>query len=285
MRAVVAYTEALRGAWHDLMPDPAWRGFAAGLILIGVFFVGVRMLERAHGLSLQHYRTKGFFHDILFNLYVGSGLSRFVVPATLMTVLHGQLSFLDLGLTEELPLFAKLAIWVLAGDFLNYWTHRAKHRFRFLWAFHATHHSQAHLTFATFARSHPLEDFVGQLEHVLLMIVLGADPMAFMLYLVLASLTKFSHTQLPWRFGPLYRVIVSPVFHSYHHSSNPAHHDRNFATFFSFWDYLFGTAVPDESPRPVQYGIAEMRSDSLLDALVGPFRLLYVYYLKPRPRS
>jgi sterol desaturase/sphingolipid hydroxylase (fatty acid hydroxylase superfamily) len=282
VQTLLTGTEALRAAWHGLVPDPMYRGFAAGLMFLGFFFVCVRVLERAHGVPLRHYRTKGFFHDVLFNLYVGSGLSRFIVPVTLMTVLHDRLSFLNLGLTDDLPLPAKLAVWVLCGDLLNYWIHRAKHHFRFLWAFHATHHSQEHLTFATFARSHPLEDFAGQLAQVLLMITLGANPMVFVLYLVLASLTKLAHTQVPWRFGPLYRVVVSPVFHSYHHSREPAHHDRNFSTLFSFWDYLFGTAVPDDSPRPTRYGIAEMRSDSLVDALFGPFRLLYGYYIKPR---
>ena len=286
MQDLVAWIDALRAGWRGLVPDPAYRGFAAALITMGAFFIVVRAIERAYGLSVRHYRSRGFLHDVLFNVYGGSGLARVILPATLMTVLHDRLSFLDLHLVEGLPYPARVAVWLLAGDFLNYWAHRAKHHFRFLWAFHATHHSQSHMTFATLARAHPLEDIVGQIVHVLLLLALGADPMSFVLvYLVLITLAKLSHTQIPWRYGPLYRVLVSPVFHGYHHSVDPDHHDRNFAVTFAFWDYLFGTAVPDHSPRPTRYGIDEMRPDSLADALLGPFRLLYGYYLKPRPRT
>ena len=52
---------------------------------------------------------------------------------------------------------------------------------------------------------------------------------------------ELQHTQIPWRFGPLHWVLVTPRFHLYHHSIDPAHHDRNFGIVFSFWDRLFGT--------------------------------------------
>jgi len=51
------------------------------------------------------------------------------------------------------------------------------------------------------------------------------------------------HSHLPWRFGPLYYVFASPMFHSVHHSVSAEHHDRNFGGILSIWDFLFGTAV------------------------------------------
>ena len=283
VQSLVDFIELFRAAWRDLLPDTALRGIAGALIVLAFLFLVIRMIERAYGVSGKHYASRSFWHDILFNLYGSSGLSKLIIPTTLMAVMHERLSFLDLRLVEDLPYPVRMIVWLLAADFLNYWAHRAKHHFRFLWAFHATHHSQAHLTFATFARAHPLEDIVGQLVHVLLLLTLGADPLSFFLvYLFFTLHARLVHSQIPWRFGKLSRVIVSPVFHGHHHSLDPAHHNRNFAVTFAFWDHLFGTAVPQDSPAPTRYGIPEMRSDSLLDALFGPFRLLYGYYLKPR---
>jgi sterol desaturase/sphingolipid hydroxylase (fatty acid hydroxylase superfamily) len=51
-----------------------------------------------------------------------------------------------------------------------------------------------------------------------------------------------THAQLHWEFGPLRYLLVSPVFHSIHHSLARDSADTNFGAVFSCWDYLFGTA-------------------------------------------
>jgi sterol desaturase/sphingolipid hydroxylase (fatty acid hydroxylase superfamily) len=277
-----AWAESLRVLWRQFLPDPTWRAFAVTIVLAVFYFVLVWSIERANRVRTDHYRQRGFAHDLLFYFYSKGGLPKLVLPTALMVAVHDRLSFLDLRLVEGLPYPVQLLCWVMVGDFLNYWVHRAKHHFRFLWAFHATHHSQVHLNFATYARAHPFENFIGQFMRVFIMLLMGADPVSFFLvYLLLDALGELTHTQIPWRFGPLYYIFVTPPFHSFHHSVDPAHHDRNYASVFSFWDYLFGTAVPAGSPRPTRFGIPEMRGDSLTDALFGPFRLLYQYYLKP----
>jgi sterol desaturase/sphingolipid hydroxylase (fatty acid hydroxylase superfamily) len=107
---------------------------------------------------------------------------------------------------------------------------------------------------------------------------------------MLDAVNEIQHTQLPWRLGPLYRVFVTPAFHSFHHSTDPAHHDRNFGVLFSVWDRLFGTAVPSDAVAPTKFGLDDVKAESLWDTIVEPFRLLYQFYgpgslAKPRPGS
>jgi sterol desaturase/sphingolipid hydroxylase (fatty acid hydroxylase superfamily) len=62
----------------------------------------------------------------------------------------------------------------------------------------------------------------------------------------------FIHADLPWTFGPLGRVIVSPAMHRWHHAIDAAAHGTNFATVFSLFDRLFGTyRVPGPCPGPL----------------------------------
>jgi len=68
--------------------------------------------------------------------------------------------------------------------------------------------------------------------------------------------------------------VVSPVFHSIHHSVEPRHHNRNYSAMFSVWDYLFGTAAATAT-RPRVYGVEGLAmTESLLAQLFTPFRML-----------
>ena len=54
------------------------------------------------------------------------------------------------------------------------------------------------------------------------------------------------HANLPWTYGPLGYLLVSPVFHRVHHAIGVGHEGRrhgcNFAVLFPVWDIVFGTA-------------------------------------------
>jgi sterol desaturase/sphingolipid hydroxylase (fatty acid hydroxylase superfamily) len=89
------------------------------------------------------------------------------------------------------------------------------------------------------------------------------------------------HSEIPWRFGPLYRLMVSPTFHAFHHSINPEHHNRNFGRMLSVWDYLFGTAVCEQK-RPEVYGLEDWKMPTLMSQLCSPFIHLYKDILKSK---
>jgi sterol desaturase/sphingolipid hydroxylase (fatty acid hydroxylase superfamily) len=86
---------------------------------------------------------------------------------------------------------------------------------------------------------------------------LGFSKTAIDVYIVVVGFQAvFDHANvsLPW--GRLERWIVTPRFHHWHHASDRAAIDRNYAAHFSFLDTIFGTRVADEAPRPAAYGLA-----------------------------
>jgi sterol desaturase/sphingolipid hydroxylase (fatty acid hydroxylase superfamily) len=77
--------------------------------------------------------------------------------------------------------------------------------------------------------------------------------------------------------------LVAPA-HAFHHSS-PEHANANFGFLFSCWDYLFGTAVPEQG-RPTSFGVegTEVR-ETIASQLFTPFRLLWKWRRQPAPAS
>ncbi len=67
------------------------------------------------------------------------------------------------------------------------------------------------------------------------------SPHAFVAFLLFRCWGFVNHANVRIDFGPLTGVIAGPQWHRIHHSTDPHHRDRNFATFFPFIDRLFGT--------------------------------------------
>jgi sterol desaturase/sphingolipid hydroxylase (fatty acid hydroxylase superfamily) len=189
--------------------------------------------------------------------------------------------FENMGRTETMVLTAStltVIVAVLLGllfvDFFNYWVHRLQHS-SFLWEQHKLHHSDADLSAITAFRNHWLE---LTLQTVLITLPLGflfkftpVQTATTGLVLVLYSL--FIHSNLRLNLGPLTPVILGPQAHRIHHSIEPQHQNKNFATYFPIWDIVFGTwARPGKGEYPAT-GVQGAASDVTWgEMLWGPFR-------------
>ena len=107
-------------------------------------------------------------------------------------------------------------------------------------------------------------------------LLLGTPRVVWQPYLLLQLfIGTIKHAQIAWRFGPLYKVLVSPVFHNLHHSAEGREHHGNYGTLFSFWDYFFGTAVRAKS-LPDRYGAPDVQMPTNLPGqLVAPFVMVF----------
>jgi sterol desaturase/sphingolipid hydroxylase (fatty acid hydroxylase superfamily) len=150
-----------------------------------------------------------------------------------------------------LPMLAVGFLAVVAGDFIGYWRHRLEHTP--LAVALACRAPFRHRDDLAGARPLPPGEPPRHPPHrQRLPIPLGFRRSDGGQQLVRHYWGHFIHADLPWTFGPLGRVIVSPAMHRWHHALDRRAYDTNFATIFSLFDRMFGTyRVPGPCPGPL----------------------------------
>lgn len=157
------------------------------------------------------------------------------------------------GPLAALPLWVQGLIYLVASDFLLYWIHRGFHRGA-LWKYHAIHHAPKDVEWLSAARFHPVNLVLGTAAVDIAFLLAGVSPNIFIVIGPFNIITScMVHANLNWTFGPLRYVLVSPVFHRWHHSRDVV--GRNFASTFALWDVMFGTYYLPKGEVPKAYGI------------------------------
>jgi len=177
------------------------------------------------------------------------------------------------GVLARLPVPVQALILIFLADVIQYWLHRLLHM-PALWPFHAVHHSALDVNFMTTYRVHPVDFILSSTCVVMLLMVLGFSPGAFLIASPFNLVTSaLVHANLNWTFGPLRYVIASPVFHRWHHSCDPRVRDKNFAPTFPFLDLMFGTYHMPKGGLPGDYG-AENVPPHFVGQMIHPFQVL-----------
>ncbi len=219
-------------------------------------------------------------------------LARFVATPLVAAAVAGAVGYAPLRDTPLSPLAFALILWILS-DFATYWSHRAHHSISIIWPLHAVHHSAAVLTPLTAYRQHPLGILVSaSIQTVIIGAILGLlvgalDPDASIAkiaganaFVVLVNMTvaNFHHTHLWISFGPIFeRLVISPAQHQIHHSTNPAHFDKNFGQTIALWDWMFGTLYVTQQDEQIALGLdgkadAPLMTHRLVPILIDPLR-------------
>ncbi|MGL4575958.1 MAG: sterol desaturase family protein [Burkholderiaceae bacterium] len=190
-------------------------------------------------------------------------VNHFIVGLVLLTVnflifrIFGWATYAPLQQwVRDLPFVVELLLIILSADLVQYWTHRAYHEVPFLWRFHAVHHSTKVLDWMAGSRLHLFELITTRVSVLGVLYVLGFSKEVMDVYIIIVgfqAVLNHSNVKLPW--GPLKYIIVTPDFHHWHHSSDQAALDRNYAAHFAFIDYIFGTAVKSDRRFPEKYGV------------------------------
>ena len=150
------------------------------------------------------------------------------------------------------PAWPVILLAVFIGDFTGYWRHRFEHT-PILWPSHAVHHSDDEMTWLTLERFHPVNRLTTFLIDNSVLLLLGFPPWALAANNFVRHWYGYLiHADLPWTYGPLARVFVSPAMHRWHHAAVPEYFQANFATVFSVFDRAFGTyKVPGPCTAPL----------------------------------
>jgi len=233
--------------------------------------IAVELSQRS---DMSIYATRNALNDLAYVVFYQCSIYNIVV-LPLFIFLGPRLHFAPSGLLLRLPPVAGFLICWLIFDFLNYWIHRLQHAVKPLWAFHSVHHTQTRLTFLTGNRIHVLEQLSMGLLMIIPAFLLGiSQPRWLPILLVQVFSETMQHSRLTWTFGPLRRMLVSPVFHSMHHSADAREYNGNYGRVFSVWDALFGTFVHADEPA-LGHGVEGMVVPETLTAqFIHPFRYL-----------
>lgn len=177
-----------------------------------------------------------------------------------------------------------------AYEAMYYADHWLKHNVPVLWHFHRVHHSAEHLNPLTNARMHPVDSVIFAnivalgtgtamaLVHRLFEapggpLAIGHSNAIMLAALYLILHLHHSHVWLPFT-GRLGRWVLSPAHHQLHHSTDPAHFNRNLGATLALFDRLAGTLlVPEKQRQMLAFGAGPYDYDphSVSGTLIQPF--------------
>jgi sterol desaturase/sphingolipid hydroxylase (fatty acid hydroxylase superfamily) len=157
-----------------------------------------------------------------------------------------------------LPLWVRLALYVVLADLGHYAVHRLLHTGP-LWRFHRWHHAPEHMSWLAGNRQSLPDRFLVGLPYLGLFPLLGGAPWWLgLLLLGFAGLKNdWMHLNLGPRLAWLEGAIVTPRYHAVHHSVDPAHQGKNLGALFPWWDRLFSTQAPVQDAGALRYGLGE----------------------------
>jgi len=233
---------------------PWLQTLASALVGLAAVFLAMLIFELLAGGNVRRYFARGFVTDVCYALIYQGGIYNTLLYAPIFAGIALVVPSWHLELLGKLPPPIGFLIFWVFSDAIGYWIHRWQHSSTILWCFHSVHHTQTCLTFATSFRNHFFEQlFVNLLMYVPLM-VLGMPKWYWAPAMLIQNVFEaLQHSDLNWRYGRLYPLVVSPVFHAIHHAPDRARHDSNYGKILSIWDYLFGTMSVGE--RPEKYGV------------------------------
>lgn len=239
-------------------------GFAAAVITAPEAGFRFLLAAAAAGLLLEFWmpyeqRWNGWNKESVADLFAGAAAA-------------GSSVALQWGLTEilppeagddsfwlSLPMPVRIAAALVLSGFVPYWLHRIAHeRGGILWDLHAMHHSPQRVNGTNALRSHPLNAMWNTAGGILPLLLLGADRDTILIAGSINSLFSiFNHMNIDFSNPLLSRVLNTADLHRWHHASDPAFGNSNYASgALCVWDQVFGTwNMPERRMRSSEAGL------------------------------
>lgn len=171
----------------------------------------------------------------------------------------------------------QMAMAVVMADFLSYWIHRAYHRFPVLWAFHLVHHTSEELDWLSTSRLHPVSQALNTTVLGVGLLLSGLPVTAVVAAnIFIGAAALLAHANVCWTFGPFQHLLVSPLFHQWHHARHDDAQDHgagNFGAVLSVWDRLFGTWSLPGPHRPACFGVNDAPAPTVWGLVLHPLRV------------
>ncbi len=227
--------------------------------------------------SRDVWLSRTFFHDIiLFSINQRLKLSVFATQMYYIRVWAPKMAgvYVFLFGTREVAraspgpgetLLLGLS-FVLAIDVGWSVVHYCAHKVPFIWQFHKVHHSAPQMNPISERRFHPLEQILltsgmaaGRALIIGAIFYIYADGSltnsGHYLFIGLAAVGIFRHSNIWISFGPLNYILSSPAMHQIHHSNLEKHQDKNMCLFLPVIDAIMGTLYIPKEREKLEYGL------------------------------
>jgi len=243
------------------------------ILLIAVAAILFVILERVFPYNKgQRVFREGFVDDFVFYNIAQNYILGIIIFGFIIKYIDSTTGLSRMSLFEDIPIWAQLVFFTLTHDFYIYWMHRWQHSNKWLWRIHEAHHSPRKVDWLSGVRSHPLEILLNQTIEFMPIILLGA-PLEVVAYksVISAVWGMHIHANLNLNIGNLQKIINGPEMHRWHHTTGKGR-NRNFATKFAFWDWIFGTAYLPEGQRAEEYGLKTYFPENYFKQVAFAFR-------------
>ena len=248
-----------------------------GLFWPALFFLLLGLLVKRRALLRDIQRAIGETHlnikIMIFNVLIVVPMIGLAHQIIYQIINAGGLALIDRNSWASVPTLLSIFVAIVIGDFVGYWRHRLEHT-KLFWPSHAVHHSDTEMTWLTLERFHPFNRLTTFAIDNSVLLLLGIPPVGLIANnLVRHYYGYFIHADLPWTYGRLGIIFVSPAMHRWHHAADARFFNTNFATVFSLFDHIFGThRVPGPCTSPL--GVTDAMEASLMGQMI--------YALSPR---
>jgi sterol desaturase/sphingolipid hydroxylase (fatty acid hydroxylase superfamily) len=251
------------------------------LAAILIFYTTVALLERVHPYRPEWNHPAGDQRTDLLHLLFTGPLSSAAFEATLRGVATSGAVWLAARLgaplwPTSLPALVQLYLAILVAEFGHYWFHRLSHENPWVWRLHATHHSAPRLYWLNATRFHPIDLFCLIACQNLPLILLGAPPGVFAMYLLFSIVYgQLQHGNIELRTGALDWLFSTPGLHRFHHSTDTREGNANYGAILISWDLAFRSFFRPQDRAfagPVGIGDLPKFPQRYLAQLASPFR-------------
>jgi sterol desaturase/sphingolipid hydroxylase (fatty acid hydroxylase superfamily) len=211
-----------------------------------IFIILERLFPYTEG---QKVLREGFFDDLALYTIAQSYILGILIFGYIILFIDYSTQISRLKLFADVPIWIQLVFFTITHDIYIYWMHRWQHKNKYLWRIHEAHHSPRKVDWLSGSRSHAIEITINQTVEFLPIVLLGS-PVEVIAYkgAISAVWGMYIHSNLNVHTGNLQKIINGPEMHRWHHSTGKGR-NRNFATKFAIWDWMFNTAyLPDFKP-------------------------------------
>lgn len=219
----------------------------------------------------QKILREGFFNDLALYTIAQSYILGIIIFTFIIQTIDNSTGLSRFHLFAAIPIWIQLIFFTITHDLYIYWMHRWQHNNKYLWRLHEAHHSPKKVDWLSGSRSHAFEILINQTVEFLPIVLLGSPPEVIAFKGVISAVWgMYIHSNLGIRTGWLQKVINGPEMHRIHHTTGKGR-NRNFATKFAIWDWLFGTAFSPEV-KAHEYGLRTFFPSNFFKQFIFAFR-------------